>query len=152
MTSALPPPGADRRQVLVPVASRDHPWGVVVARDPHAGQLVRCLCGAERWTTYGHAARHGRTCPTALMASAHRAALRGFHGRAKDLRHQAVLAALRGAGRRGWPAPAIASVLGYSSSHTRRVLRAYERAGIAERRRRRPYLWRRRKARPEGAS
>lgn len=131
--------------MLVPVRSRDHPWGHVVARDPHAGQRIRCGCGAERWTTYGGAAHHGRTCPVALMYESRREERRGAHGTARRLRDRAIAEALRTAGRSGATARTLAAVLGYSPSYVRELLRAAERVGIAERRGRPPYAWRRRR-------
>lgn len=142
--SAEPP--ADRRQLLVPVRSRAHPWGHVVAKDPQAGQLVRCPCGAERWTAYGQASQHGARCPAALVVLAERAERHGAGRAAMALRHQALGAALARAGTQGHSAGQLAQVLGYSAGHVRWLLRQAEAAGQAERRGRRPYRWRRPKA------
>jgi hypothetical protein len=139
------PQGADRRQLLVPVRSREHPWGSVVARDPTTGQLIRCPCGETRWTAYGQAAHHGRTCPAALVELAALAARRGRHREATAHRHHALEAVLRRTGRLGMPAAGIARVLGYTAGHTRELLRRAEAVGLAERRGRRPYRWRRRR-------
>jgi hypothetical protein len=142
------PQGADRRQLLVPVRSRDYPWGQVVARDPHTGQLVRCPCGAERWTAFGQAAHHGDACAGALVE---RARLEERHGRtraASRLRHQALLAAVHAGGRRGLTARELAGMLGYTAGHVRELLRAGEAQAQVERRGRRPYRWRRRRGAP----
>jgi hypothetical protein len=139
------PQGADRRQLLVPVRSRTYPWGDVVARDQQAGQLIRCLCGAERWTAYGQAGHHGRTCPVALVELGRLALRRGMPRTATAWRHQALLAALRRAGRVGMTARELATVLGYTPGHVRELLRASEAVGKVERRGKLPARWRRRR-------
>jgi hypothetical protein len=133
---------ADRRQTLVPVRSREHPWGHVVARDPHSGRLIRCPCGARRWTAYGQAAHHGASCPVALARLADVLAAGRRHAEARELRQRALAAALRRAGRRGATAADLALVLGRSPGHVRALLRAAEATGRAERRGRLPARWR----------
>ena len=142
------PQGADRRQLLVPVRSRDYPWGHVVARDPHTGQLVRCPCGEERWTAYGQAAHHGEACAGALVERARLEERVRHYGEASRLRHLALLAAVHAGGRRGLTARELATVLGYSAGHVRELLRAAEARTQVERRGRRPYRWRWRRGAP----
>lgn len=59
-------PTADGRHLLI--VTEDRAGALVVAIDAHAGRRLRCPCGHEAWTAFGHYARHARGCPNALTA------------------------------------------------------------------------------------
>lgn len=58
-----PEPGADRRQLLVPVPDRSWPGALVLARDRRAGRLYICPCGWRGWSAFGRAHQHREACP-----------------------------------------------------------------------------------------
>ncbi len=129
--TVLAPPPADQAQLLVPHGHVHYPYGLVVRRDAHRGLLIRCACGAERWTTYGQSQRHATRCPVVA-----RMAWADLGGRGTP--EHAVTLAL---GRRSRTAEQVADALHLSTIRARVLLRRLEAQGLARRAGPPPHRW-----------